>query len=102
VVTPLARSPRILPARRRHDRPTSPPPGNTMSRTPKRTKLERVLRKNRIKPAVLARVSGISRQHIARIRFGRAQNIRTSTKGAIALAVSILTARKYSVQDLFP
>lgn len=64
------------------------------------TPLERFLRAKKIKPVVLARETGIARQHLAKIRRGSMEP-RRDTIAAIVSALRRLTLEQVSAHDVF-
>ncbi|HVI78598.1 MAG TPA: helix-turn-helix transcriptional regulator [Candidatus Acidoferrum sp.] len=64
------------------------------------TKLEKYLRKRKVKPAHLAHVSGYSRQHLLRIRSGTMEPTRPCIK-AITQACGRITGKPVKAADLF-
>jgi hypothetical protein len=64
------------------------------------TRLEAFLRANSIRPAELARVSNVSRQHLLRIRFGTMEPTRP-VMTLIRFACSIILRRKVAITELF-
>jgi hypothetical protein len=70
------------------------------SRMADRTRLEAFLKRHRIKPAVLARESGYSRQHLLRVRMGRMEPTRRCI-AAIVSACRRLARTKVSATELF-
>lgn len=65
-----------------------------------RSKLERFLRRQKIRPAHLAKASGYSRQHILRLRRGTMEPTRKCIK-AIREACCRLTQKRIRVTTLF-
>lgn len=64
------------------------------------TRLERFLRRERIKPAHLARESGYSRQYLLRVRRGLVEPTRACIASILA-ACSRLSGRRVSPDELF-
>jgi predicted transcriptional regulator len=64
------------------------------------TKLEAFMKRNRIKPAHLARESGYSRQHLLRIRMGRMEPTRRCI-AAIVSACRRLSRHQVHAAELF-
>lgn len=67
---------------------------------PSRTKLDEFLRAHSIKPALLARVSGYSRQHLLRLRLGRTEPTPRCVVHLTA-AVRRITGDDVKPRDLF-
>jgi len=64
------------------------------------TRLESFLKANSIRPSHLADYSGISRQHLFRLRFGRAEPTRKVILG-IAIGCGIVLRRRVRPEELF-
>lgn len=69
---------------------------------PRLSRLGRFLRENDIKPLVLADVTGISRQHLTRLRYGRAEPTRpTMIWLTIACRRMLGGRRRVRISELF-
>jgi len=71
-----------------------------MNATPGPTRLERYLRSRGIKPAHLAKESGVSRQHLLRVRMGRMEPTRPCIV-AITTACRHLAQEQVRATDIF-
>lgn len=76
--------------------------GERKARRPKLTRLGVFVKTNGIKPLVLADVTGISRQHLSRLRFGHSEPTRPVMIWLTIACRRLLGARKrVRMTDLF-
>jgi predicted transcriptional regulator len=77
-----------------------PPRTRRSFSTPPRTRLDRFIRRHRIRPSLLARTAGVTRQHVTRLRRSTG-NPTLSAMLALRNACRRITGRRVSVTDLF-
>lgn len=70
------------------------------SATSPRMRLDRFIRRHRIRPSLLARTAGVTRQHVTRLRRTTG-NPTLSAMLALRNACRRITGRRVSVTDLF-